>query len=148
MSLFPYGQGGAFLFTNTTGERLHSDLFRRQLSSTEAMSNSRHVAFAQLSVRGAISDVSENLAAFLHVNRASLLGARITDLVPTRERRRLQEDVEQALSGRTVAARHGVFLCAGEREEDVEIVVSPMRGELGIDGAYVLLARGVTTRSL
>lgn len=139
---FPYGRGAACLFTNVTDEMETRAQLRAKAALAAAMAAHGDVGHARLSPRATFCRIGPVLAGLAGFERDTLLGARLTDILPLNRRVEAADQVEAVLSGQGNRAFDSVLMVNNGGELPVRIALAELTGDHGSDGAIVLVTAG------
>jgi PAS domain S-box-containing protein len=132
--LFPFGKGLAFRVRDISEQARYRRYFAERESTFAALAAHGRVALGRINMRGRFEDFIENTTTILGVREEALFGMRFADVFPTERRVEVNEAMEAALGGETVAVDTEI-LQAGTGLLAVRLALSPAYSTLAIDGA-------------
>ena len=100
------------------------------------------VGHARLSLRATFCRIDPVLASLAGFEQDTLLGARLTDILPLNRRVEASEEVEAVLSGQGNRAFDSALMVNKGGELPVRIALAELAGDHGSDGAIVLVTAG------
>lgn len=136
---FPTQEGAGLMSRSIADELSYRRAADFKRAMVDAISRHGEVGYAQMNGRGLFERVNESLPAMMDLQPDRLLGARLTDILPTRCRSRAAEAVEQILAGAEGLVFDSALLKADGQERHVRIVLSGLRGQFATEGAVAIV---------
>lgn len=137
---FPYGAGAACLFRNMTGTIEAQRAAAASAALVAAMGAHGAIGCARLSPRATVLSVDRALADLAGFDPATLLGVRLTDIMPLNRRVAAAEEIETVLAGAAdSAAFDGALMINRGDEIEVRIGLARIGGASANEGAAVVV---------
>lgn len=137
---FPYGGGAACLFRNITGEVEARHLGAASAAMDRAMAAHGQIGCGRLSARATFTHVDRPLAAMAGFDPDSLLGVRLTDILPLNRRVEVGDEVEAQFAGGGPRAFDSALMVNKGGELPVRVALAGIENDYAGEGAVVLIS--------